>query len=215
VPRRPLSIETYTPEPRPLALAAGDRDGLLYVPRSAPAGAAPLLLLLHAASGSAKSIMKHVVDQADRKGVIVVAPDSRGPTWDVSSPAGLGADVAFIDNALAYAFAHFAIDPHRILVGGFSDGATYALTLGLTNGNLFNRVVAFSPGYLFLATTPAGKPRVFISHGTRDTILPIDRCGRAIAAHLRRGGYSVELREFDGPHTMPPEIVSAAFDWAV
>jgi predicted esterase len=38
-----------------------------------------------------------------------------------------------------------AIDPARVAIGGFSDGATYALSLGLINGDLFKRVAPSHP----------------------------------------------------------------------
>lgn len=215
IPSRPATSDTPTPEPQRLGIATGDRDGVIYVPNNVSRDGAPLFLMLHGASGSGARFIHRFIADADRTGAIVIAPDSRGVTWDVSSRRGLGVDVELIDKALGQTFARYAIDPHRIVVGGFSDGATYSLTLGLTNGDLFSRIIAFSPGYLFLATRPAGKPPIFISHGTKDTILPIERCGRPIAAQLRRGGYSVDFREFDGPHTVPSEIASAAFDWAL
>jgi len=31
---------------------------------------------------------------------------------------------------------------------GFSDGASYALSVGITNGDLFTHVIAFSPGFV-------------------------------------------------------------------
>lgn len=34
------------------------------------------------------------------------------------------------------------------MCAGFSDGASYALSLGLPNGNLFSHIVAFSPGFM-------------------------------------------------------------------
>ncbi len=55
---------------------------------------------------------------------------------------------------------------------GFSDGASYALSIGLTNGDLFTHVVAFSPGFAS-PVTYTGKPPVFVSHGTHDEVLPI------------------------------------------
>jgi phospholipase/carboxylesterase len=55
---------------------------------------------------------------------------------------------------------------------GFSDGASYALSLGLTNGDLFRHVIAFSPGFMAPAAR-RGEPPVFVSHITRDGVLPI------------------------------------------
>ena len=95
---------------------------------------------------------------------------------------------------------------------GFSDGASYALSLGLTNGDLFTHVLAFSPGFM-APRKRRGKPRLFLSHGTRDRVLPIDPCSRRIVPQVRRAGYDVTYREFDGPHTVPDEIAREAVDW--
>ena len=91
-------------------------------------------------------------------------------------------------------------------MGGFSDGASYGISLGLINGDLFSSVVAFSPGFV-VDGTPHSKPRIFISHGTNDHILPIDRCGRRIASQLKARGYDVTFREFEGDHEIPGDVV--------
>ena len=119
-----------------------------------------------------------------------------------------------IDQALEEAFSHCAVDPERLAVGGFSDGASYALSLGITNGDLFGYILAFSPGFMAPAAQ-VGSPRVFISHGTHDTVLAIDRCSRRIVARLERVGYDVRYREFDGGHLVPPGIAREATDWFV
>jgi predicted esterase len=54
---------------------------------------------------------------------------------------------------------------------------------------------------------------VFITHGTNDQILPIERCSRRIVPQLRERGLRVDYREFAGPHTVTPELASAAADW--
>ena len=63
--------------------------------------------------------------------------------------------------------------------------------------------------------SPGGRPRIFVSHGVHDRILPIDMCGRQIVAGLRGAEYDVDFREFDGGHEMPEPIIRAAFDWLV
>ena len=105
-----------------------------------------------------------------------------------------------------------AVDPARIGIGGFSDGASYALSLGVANGDLFTHVLAFSPGFIARAGQ-RGKPRVFISHGTKDEVLPIDRTSRSIVPDLERRGYDVTYREFNGPHTVPADLAREAFGW--
>ncbi len=194
----------------PLGLERG-RDGLVLVPPGYdPARPAPLAVMLHGAGGDAGGGLGPFRALADDRGVVVLAPESRGRTWDVLL-GGWGPDVAFVDRALDEIFDRYAIDASRVAVGGFSDGASYALGLGLANGDLFGHVIAFSPG--FVPRAPAeGRPRVFISHGTDDEVLPIDVCSRRIVPRLRDAGYDLDYREFVGGHTIPAEIAAGAMD---
>lgn len=190
-----------------LGLAA-DRDAFLFVPS---ATATKFLLLLHGAGGSGERFLERMQPFAENIDAIVLAPSSREPSWDVIR-GGFGPDVELIDRALEYVFARASIDPRHLGVGGFSDGASYALSLGLTNGDLFSHVVAYSAGFV-VAPNRRGKPPVFLSHGDEDEILPIERCGRPIAANLTREGYAVRFREFEGGHFPPPEIVLEGMNW--
>jgi predicted esterase len=188
------------------------RDGLLYVPASySQDRPAPFVLSFHGAGGNEQGGLWPFQEHADAEGLVVLAVASRGPTWDVIR-GGYGQDVEFIDRALSFAFARCAVDPTRLAVGGFSDGASYALSVGLTNGDLFTHIVAFSPGFAAPADE-VGKPRVYVSHGVNDEVLPIDRCSRRLVPMIRNAGYDVRYREFDGPHTIPPEIAREALDW--
>jgi phospholipase/carboxylesterase len=40
-------------------------------------------------------------------------------------------------------------------------------------------------------------------------VLPIEQCGRSIAAELRMEGYRVDYREFDGGHIIPEPMMDA------
>jgi phospholipase/carboxylesterase len=189
------------------------RDGYLYVPAMYRAGRpAPLALLLHGAGEDARDGLALLRGQADGAGLILVALTSRGPTWDVVGRGRYGSDVAAIDQALKQTFSRYAVDPAHVAVGGYSDGASYALSLGIANGDLFTHVLAFSPGFM-APTAQRGSPRVFVSHGTRDGWLPIDRCSRRIVPQLERTGYDVRYREFEGGHVVPFEIGREAVDW--
>ncbi|MDP8925110.1 MAG: phospholipase [Chloroflexota bacterium] len=190
----------------------GERDGLLYVPAGySPDQPAPFVLMLHGAGGSASGGLWPFQEHADAEGLVLLAIDSRGPTWDVIR-GGYGPDVAFIDRALSHSFARVAVNPARVAIEGFSDGASYALSLGLTNGDLFTHIVAFSPGFAAPADQ-IGQPRIYISHGVHDEVLPIDRCSRRLVPMIQGAGYDVRYREFDDGHTIPPEITHEALDW--
>jgi predicted esterase len=187
---------------RPAVLFAGDGYD--------PARAAPLVVTLHGAGGTAEGALR-LLDDAVASGSLVLAVPSLEATWDVIA-RGLGPDVARIDAALAAVFARAAVDPSRVAISGFSDGASYALTLGLVNGDLFTHLVAFSPGF---AAPPAvhGRPKIFVSHGEHDRVLPIDRCSREIVRRLEALGLDVTYEEFDGPHEVPRRIARAGMQF--
>ena len=194
-----------------LGLGRG-RDGLLYIPATYTAEKlAPLVVLLHGAGGTAQHGIGLLQAMTDEEGLILLAPDSRQQTWDVIM-GGYGPDVDLLDRALAQTFARYAVDPAHVGIGGFSDGASYALSLGIGNGHLFTHVLAFSPGFMAPARQE-GAPGIFISHGTGDQVLPIDRCSRRIVPQLKRDGYEVRYHEFEGPHTVPPEMARDAVAW--
>jgi phospholipase/carboxylesterase len=203
--------ETILPGLHPLGLS-DKRDGLLYVPVGYhPDRPAPLVVLLHGAGGVAQHALSLFQALADEAGLLLLAPDSRGRTWDFIIN-NYGPDIAFIDQALAQGFNLCMVDPAHLAVGGFSDGASYALSIGLINGDLFSHIIAFSPGFM-APTEQNGSPQIFISHGIHDDVLPIDRCSRKIVPQLQRADYKVRYREFDGPHTVPLEIVTEAKNW--
>jgi phospholipase/carboxylesterase len=204
-----LSEAALAPGVHPLGLDDG-RDGLIYMPDVD--GRPPLLVFLHGATMNARQTLRPLVAAADDAGLALLVPESRGETWDVIL-GGFGPDVTFIDAALERALTATGADSERLSIGGVSDGASYALSLGIANGDRFGRVLAFSPGF---AAPPeqVGRPRMFISHGVHDRVLPIDQCSRPLVASLREGGYDIEYREFEGGHEMPEAIVRAGFMWA-
>ena len=198
----------------PLGLS-GERDGFLYVPTSyRPERGAPLLVLLHGAGQSAElwssAALRALLDAA---GIVALVPESRGATWDAVRE-GFGPDVTFLDQALGAVFARCRIDPAHVALGGLSDGASYALSLGVANGDLFGALIAFSPGF-FVPPGRRGTPRVFVSHGRQDGVLGIGQTSRRIVPELRALGYPVRYDEFDGGHAMPHEVVEAAVRWFV
>lgn len=193
-----------------LGLTSG-RDGLLYIPSGyRPDTPTPLIVMLHGAGGDARGGINPLLDRADRAGTILLAPDSRDRTWDVIL-GRFGPDVSYLDRALAHVFDHYRVDPNRVAIGGFSDGASHALSLGLTNGDLFGHILALSPGF----SAPGelnGRPRIYVSHGTDDRILPIDRTSRRIVPLLESRGYDLLYEEFAGGHEVPRDNVGRALD---
>lgn len=188
------------------------RGGLIYVPASySPDSPAPLLVALHGSGGFAGS-WSRLFDACEERGIVLMAPDSRASTWDRVHGA-FGPDVRFIDSALTYTFERCAIQPERIGLFGFSDGASYALSLGVSNGDLFTHIAALSPGFSDPEEPIVGSPKVFISHGSADRVLPVAISRTGLVPMFEMDGYAVAYVEFEGLHEIPPEVASQALDW--
>lgn len=196
----------------PLPLNAG-KPGLLYVPPGyKPQKPAAMALMLHGAGGNAEHGLHLLLQFADAHNIILVAPASKDYSWDIIAQNSFGPDVVLLDGVMDYVLTHFSINKKRIAIGGFSDGASYALSIGLGNGDLFTHILAFSPGF-YHTPEKQGNPFVFISHGTGDQVLPINPCSRRIVPQLRTQGLAVTYREFDDGHVIPPQISQNAVDW--
>ncbi|MFC7736624.1 alpha/beta hydrolase [Roseomonas sp. GCM10028921] len=197
--------QAAVPGRQALGLATG-RDGILRVPDSVSGDPLPLIVMLHGAGGNAAGTLGLIEHAAT--GAILLLPESRGPTWDLIMGA-YGPDVAFLDAALGQVFRQHRVDPRRVALAGFSDGASYALSLAIGNGDLFTHALAFSPGFA-APPRPVRRPLIYVSHGTEDEVLPIGPCSRRLVPRLRRGGYDVRYREFPGGHYVPAEIAEEA-----
>lgn len=184
-----------------------------YVPTDLTAPA-PLIVLLHGSGGDARYFLDQFKRDADARGVILLSVQSSGPTWAQRKPTDGEADVADIKAAIAELSTKTSIDSHRTAVMGFSDGASYALSVGLAYPDLFRSIVAFSPGYAFGPSELDTSQRIFISHARRDPVLPANNV-RAMVSAFEKAGYSPEVHWFNGGHEIDPDLKKAAFDFAV
>ena len=101
-----------------------------------------LFVALHGAGGQARSAL--TAGRPRRAaGLVVLAPKSAGSTGRGPRRQRPGRPPRW--QRPGRRPCPQPLDPDRLSVGGFSDGASYALTLGLANGDVFRRVVAFSP----------------------------------------------------------------------
>jgi phospholipase/carboxylesterase len=194
-------------------LGFGDiRDGFVRIPDGYDhEHAAPLALLLHGAGGDAREWVGGF-PLFDELGMIVLAVDSRAASWDLRF-GGFGPDVEFINRALDWTFDRCNVDPARLGISGFSDGASYALSLGLSNGDLFSHVLGFSPGFL-QTDGRRGTPPIFLSHGVGDGVLPVGFT-RQLAQTLHDDGHAVHYEEFQGGHSLPRAVGQVGFAWFV
>lgn len=217
---RPALPAGAAPAPGSHRLRAGT-TATLYIPQSVASGAAaPFLLLLHGAGGKGDTMIRKFKAQADRRGIILLAPDSADRSWDVAlsmtgnprSPPSFGRDVKRLDALLSEAFARVNADPRHVAVAGFSDGASMALSLGARNAALFPATLAFSAGGI--VPHWSGPPgRVFFSHGTKDPVLPIAIARDSLAPALGASGFTGTFVTFEGGHELPEPVLEQAMVW--
>jgi phospholipase/carboxylesterase len=191
---------------------ADERDTILYVPEGLALNAPiPLMVMFHGAGGFPEKVLPFLEEHAERHKFLLLAPHSTFVTWDIVI-GGNGPDLERLDKALTEVASRYPIDPQRLAFAGFSDGASYALSTGITNGDIVTHVIAFSGGFMTIFMQE-GTPQVFIAHGLIDEQLPIETSGRANAAKLKAAGYEVEYVEFNGKHVIQPAIVNMAIDF--
>jgi len=213
-----LSFNPTAPTKAPLAVGrnslgiAEERDAILYVPSTLKKdGPVPLLVMFHGSGGSAEKVLPFLQEHAESRGFLLLLPQSIYPTWDIVI-GGNGPDLERLGLALTEVAAHYEIDPTHLGFAGFSDGGSYALSSGITNGDIASHVIVFSGGFMSVFMQE-GSPKVFIAHGLIDEQLPIETSARAHATKLKAAGYDVQYVEFNGLHIIHPPIVAMAIDF--
>lgn len=208
---RPTKPKLRAPAGRHSFGLATGRDGYLSVPSSyRPEKPIPFILMLHGALGSGG--LEVFCEGAAKEGIAVAVPDSRGRTWD-RIRGSFGPDIDFLDRVLQFIFDRVNVDPRHLAIAGFSDGGSYALSVGLSNGDLFSHVIAYSPEFV-AAPIRFGKPPILIMHGVQDEILSVN-LSENMVRQLERSGYSVKFTEFTGGHMMRPDLVKESLRWFV
>ena len=191
---------------------ASERDAVLIVPDGLQPGVpVALLVMFHGAGGSADKVLPFLIEHVRQHGFLLLLPQSQFPTWDLVV-GGNGPDLERLDKALREVASRFSINPSHLGFAGFSDGGSYALSVGLTNGDVISHVIVFSGGFMSVLQQN-GAPRIFIAHGLEDEQLSIETSARPHVTKLKAAGYDVTSLEFRGPHRIEPPVVALAIDF--
>jgi phospholipase/carboxylesterase len=203
---RPRTVTTQLPSG--VIRARRGLDIVAYMSETARARTAvPVMFFLHGALKTVEVFVDGFKPLCDQHGVLFIAPYSVSQTWD-GIHGYFGPDVEGLNAVLEWTFQNVNVDPARLTLAGFSDGASYGLSLGRANGDLFTRLVGFSPGFL-IDVEERGKPSIVVSHGDQDTVLPFENSRDTIVPTLRGRGYEVEWVPFTGPHAVPLTLASS------
>jgi len=103
---------------------------------------------------------------------------------------------------------------------GFSQGCGMTYTTGIKNHDLFKGLICFggwfSKDWLVekasLDLNEMNDLRVFIAHGSKDTLVKLEE-GEKARDILKEHGYDVTFHEFDGAHRVPKEALLEAQKW--
>ncbi len=185
---------------RALAFGGVSRSYLVYAPKArAPRPA--LLLVLHGWQGSAHEIEQRTrfgFDRlADRDGFVVAYPDAVAGQWHSGhyGEVATGDDVGFLSGLIDTLSRQYDVDPKRIYVTGFSNGASMTYRLACERSD---RIAAIAPvsGGLAENVMPDCAQRsqrpipLLLIHGTDDPVVAFNSGERAgnLAYWVRRNG---------------------------
>jgi phospholipase/carboxylesterase len=203
-------------------------NAFFYRPASASNSPRPLIVMFHGAGMSARNFLDGARGEADRCGCLLLSVQSAGATWDMiglvrqaskngrATPDQLfGADTGLVEQALSIALRAADADRNSVVLAGFSDGASYALSLGLANPAIVRGVIAFAPGFHLEPAAINPRQRLFIAHSPTDQILPFERTRDDTVASLQKAGFDLRFRPFDGGHRVDKMVLSEAIDFVV
>lgn len=236
-----LRIAHVPPEPRDeesptgwVWLEKGPQRAALFTPDEIdPDKRYPLLTVLHGAGRQDEMLMKAYKGEAERRQALFLIPRSLHPTWDLivtsasqaEPPAVPGQETStarpdgdFLEYALDLIYRRYPIDPERQALVGYSDGASYALSLGLANPDLFQALLCWAAGYFATdsETAAAGTPRpqVLLEYGTHDELFPFEQVALPMRAQLEALGCDVHFRVDEGGRHWPSgQFQDEALDW--
>jgi phospholipase/carboxylesterase len=218
VTRKPVEPRDEAPPTGLVGIEDGSARGHLLTPEVIdPARRYPLVTVLHGAGRQDELIAKGLRDEPGRRGAIFFVPRSVQPTWDLIA-GGPRVDLDFLEFAWDLIYRRYPIDFDRQVLMGYSDGASYALSVGLSNPRHFSALVAWAAG--FVAIDPAlfdpeaPKPRVYLEYGSHDELFPFEQVAVPMRDRLAAIGCDVTFSVDEGGRHWPSGSFSReALDW--
>jgi polyhydroxybutyrate depolymerase len=131
----------------------------------------PVMLHFHGWMRQGTLIVKHgrISGATRRRGVLLLAPNGEGKTWDFWSPNS--DDSVFADAVIEDAAKHYPIDRSRIFVSGYSYGSAMAWRFACESTHPIAALLSVS-GTLRQSETCNSIPQeVRHVHGTADTVM--------------------------------------------
>jgi phospholipase/carboxylesterase len=122
--------------------------------------------------------------------------------------------LAFID----WAVEAYQSDANRVYLAGFSQGSIMSYSIAITHPEKLKGIAAFSGRVLeevkpLVPTSPMNKVHMFISHGTKDPVLPISSARDAKLLFHKK--LDLSYHEYDDVHTINQQMFLDFKSWLI
>lgn len=193
---RPAAADMCHGQPGPsgqidLPVGAVMRTFVVRVPKTEPRTPAPVVFLFHPFGMNMQYMQGRVPLPRVWPEAIAIygqgTPRSGGgglqPSWQNSAGDADDRDVKYFDAMLEWVQKNHCVDPTRVFVMGYSNGANFASVLACARTAVIAGVAIASGS---LSCAPAKALPVILSHGLSDATAPYARGVEAAAAWTRR-----------------------------
>ena len=199
-------------------LEKGEARGVLLTPEEIdPNRRYPLFTVFHGAGRQDEMLVKACRNEPEARQAFFFIPRSVAPTWDLIA-GGEGEDFEFLEFAWDLIYRRYPIDSDRQCVIGYSDGASYALSLALSNPGFFDAAICWAAGFVVMDRRAVGQPsrrtRIYLEYGTHDELFGFKEVALPMRERLETAGYSVEFSVDEGGRHWPSgDFQPQALDW--
>jgi phospholipase/carboxylesterase len=225
-----LRVQYKTVEPRDeesptgfVKLEQGPGSAILLTPDEIdPDRLYPLFTILHGAGRHDEALAKAYRNEAERRQALFLIPRSVEPTWDLIASEGR-LDLDFLEYAYDLIYRRYPVDALQQTLVGYSDGASYALSVGLCNCSMFSALIGWAAGFLvvdpptaerFREGVPEPRPRIYLEHGTHDQLFDFQKVAIPMRDQLQKSGFDVTFSVDEGGRHMPSgSFHQEALDW--
>ena len=177
----------------------------------------PLFTVLHGAGRQDEFLAKAYRAQPALRDALFFVPRSVAPTWDLIAGTERK-DLDFFEYAYDLIYRRYPVDAFQQVLIGYSDGASYALSVGLSNPNLFAAVIGWAAGFLVLDRNTLdaanAKPRIYLEYGTHDQLFNFEQVALPMRENLEQAGYDLTFSVDEGGRHLPSgSFHLEALDW--
>ncbi len=214
-------------EPSPSGLVRlehGASSAILLTPDEIDPGRRyPLFTVLHGAGRQDEALAVGYRREPARCQAFFLIPRSLEPTWDLIA-GGERRDLDFLEYAYDLIYRRYPIDALQQSLIGYSDGASYALSVGLCNASMFSALMVWAAGFLVLdpptadafRRSPASepRPRIYLEYGTHDELFDFQQVAIPMRENLEKVGLDVTFSVDEGGRHWPSgSFHREALDW--